>query len=171
MAIVYRHIRKDKNQPFYIGIGKTNRAYMKHGRNSIWNRIVSKTDYEIEILFSDVSWEFAVEKEKEFIKMYGRINNNTGVLSNMTDGGEGSPGTITKESTRKLFRQQRFKGNNAAAKPVYCQHLGKSFSTIVECAEELKISQPYLSRMLLGERANKYGVSYMPNRGAYPSNK
>ena len=28
MAVVYRHIRLDKNEPFYIGIGeKENRAY------------------------------------------------------------------------------------------------------------------------------------------------
>ena len=31
MAIVYRHIRLDKNEVFYIGIGKTEkRAYEKH---------------------------------------------------------------------------------------------------------------------------------------------
>lgn len=171
MAVVYRHIRRDKNQPFYIGIGSIKRAYSKFERNSIWSRISLKTEYDVEILFDDVSWDFAVEKEKEFIKMYGRINNKTGILANMTDGGEGSPGVIIKESTRKLLRKNRQKGDNPAAKSVYCEYLSMGFNTIVECASELKISQPYLSRMLLGERKNKYGVSYMPNGGAYPKNK
>ena len=34
MAILYRHIRLDKNVPFYIGIGKDiKRAYSKSNRN------------------------------------------------------------------------------------------------------------------------------------------
>jgi len=93
MAIVYRHIRLDKNEPFYIGIGKnSNRAFIEHSRNDYWNAIVSKTKYEVQILFDDLSWEEACVKEKEFIKLYGRKNNNTGILSNMTDGGEGTLG-------------------------------------------------------------------------------
>lgn len=91
MAILYRHIRLDKNIPFYIGIGKTyKRAYTKKGRNEIWNKIVSKTNYEIEILFNDLTWQQACEKEKEFIKLYGRIDLKNGILSNRTDGGDGN---------------------------------------------------------------------------------
>ena len=30
MAIVYRHIRLDKNEVFYIGIGKTEKELMKN---------------------------------------------------------------------------------------------------------------------------------------------
>ena len=89
MAILYRHIRLDKNVPFYIGIGvDKHRAIRKSYRNKIWNDIVSKTDYRVEILFEDLTKEQAVEKEFEFIKMYGRINNSTGSLANLTDGGD-----------------------------------------------------------------------------------
>ena len=36
MAVLYRHIRIDKNEPFYIGIGdKENRAYSHKGRNKV----------------------------------------------------------------------------------------------------------------------------------------
>ena len=96
MAIVYRHIRKDKNEPFYIGITNTDikRPYTKYKRNNLWKNIVNKTDYEVDILFDDLTWEQAQEKEKEFIKLYGRIDLGTGTLVNMTDGGEGSPGVI-----------------------------------------------------------------------------
>jgi predicted GIY-YIG superfamily endonuclease len=90
MAIVYRHIRLDKNEVFYIGISKNNdRPYSKHRRSNFWKNIVNKTDYEVEILFDDLSWEDACEKEKEFIKLYGRKDLGLGPLVNMTDGGDG----------------------------------------------------------------------------------
>ncbi len=73
MAIVYRHIRLDKNEPFYIGIGKnTQRAKTKSNRNNHWLNVVSKTDYEVEILFENISREQAIKKEIELILLYGR---------------------------------------------------------------------------------------------------
>lgn len=90
MPCVYRHIRLDKNEPFYIGIGKTiNRAYSHRDRNIYWKRIVEHTDYEVEIIFEDISWDDACKKEIEFIKLYGRKDLHEGTLVNMTDGGEG----------------------------------------------------------------------------------
>jgi hypothetical protein len=76
MAYVYRHIRKDTNQPFYIGVGLTDdnyaRSRARSKRNSYWKNIVSKSEYEIQILFDDVSREFALEKERELISIYKR---------------------------------------------------------------------------------------------------
>lgn len=90
MAIVYRHIRLDKNEPFYIGVGvDKRRAYQVIQRSKYWKSIVNKTEYEIEILFDDLTYEQAKEKEKEFIALYGRKDLGTGTLVNMTDGGEG----------------------------------------------------------------------------------
>lgn len=103
MAYVYRHIRLDKNEPFYIGIGSDfsyKRAYEKTRRNKIWKDIVSKTDYEIEILFDELTWEQACEKEKEFILLYGRIDNQSGILTNLTNGGDGTSGAIMSEQWR-----------------------------------------------------------------------
>lgn len=96
MAIVYRHIRLDKNEPFYIGIGaETSRAFeVTKGRNTYWKNVISKTDYEVQILFDDLTWDEACEKEKEFITLYGRKDLGTGTLVNMTDGGEGTFGAI-----------------------------------------------------------------------------
>jgi hypothetical protein len=94
MAYVYRHIRLDKNEPFYIGISNDDkyRATTKRKRNVIWTRIVNKTDYEVEILFDDLTWKEACLKELEFIYLYGRIDLQTGTLANMTNGGEGTVG-------------------------------------------------------------------------------
>jgi len=93
MAYLYRHIRIDKNEPFYIGISSKNdgykRAYSKYDRNIIWNRIVSKTNYEVEIMLDGLSENEIKLKEQEFIKIYGRIDLQNGTLSNLTDGGDG----------------------------------------------------------------------------------
>jgi hypothetical protein len=102
MACVYRHIRLDKNEPFYIGIGKlTSRAYSKKNRNLYWCNIVNHTKYEVEILFENLSWEEACFKEKEFIKIHGRCNLKTGTLCNLTDGGEGTINAIISEDRKK----------------------------------------------------------------------
>jgi hypothetical protein len=92
---LYRHIRKDKDEVFYIGIGSSDnykRAYKKSGRNEIWHRIVTKTEYEVEIMLDNIPFNILKEKEKEFIKIYGKIRDHNGTLSNITDGGDGTLG-------------------------------------------------------------------------------
>ena len=87
--IVYSHIRVDNGNPFYIGIGSTiKRAYQKDGRNDIWNKIVNKTPYFVEVLYEGLTKEEACAKEIELISKFGRIHNNSGILANITKGGE-----------------------------------------------------------------------------------
>lgn len=91
MAIVYAHTRLDTNQIFYIGISVNDkRPHNKTQRNKIWKGIVKRTKYKVEVLFDNLTWEEACKKEIELIKKYGRIDNNTGVLCNLTDGGNGT---------------------------------------------------------------------------------
>lgn len=109
MAYLYRHIRLDKNEPFYIGIGSDHtfkRAREQARRNALWKRIVAKTAYEVEILFDGLTFEEAKLKEIEFIKLYGRINLNTGTLSNMTDGGDGTLNKIFSAEYRKKLSEK-----------------------------------------------------------------
>jgi len=111
MGYLYKHIRSDKNEVFYIGIGgfsksekefSYKRAYCKYKRNKIWKRITSKTSYIVEIVSDNISFEEACVKEKEYIKLYGRIDTKTGILSNLTDGGEGTIGLIlSRESIER----------------------------------------------------------------------
>lgn len=101
MACLYRHIRTDLNIPFYIGIGKNiNRAYSLTHRNKHWASIVGKTHYEVEILFDEISYEFARQKEKEFIELYKRKEDG-GPLCNITKGGEGVLGLIHNDESRR----------------------------------------------------------------------
>lgn len=102
---VYRHRRLDTNEIFYIGVGTVNRAYTKSQRNNIWKNIISKTDYKIEIIVSNLSWKDACELEILLISEYGKIKSKTGTLSNITDGGEGFyGGKHSKETKLKMSK-------------------------------------------------------------------
>ena len=159
MAYVYRHIRLDKNEPFYIGIGSDatyQRANSKKGRNKIWNDIVSKTDYEVEILCDKLNWENACIKEIEFINLYGRIDKHNGCLSNLTDGGEGVLGIIPSDETKRKL-SLKIKG---------CKHTKEAIKKIKEsskrpCSEEKKqkISLSNKGRKLTIEQRNKLSIS------------
>ena len=110
---IYRHIRLDKNEPFYIGIGtdsKYQRAYSKQSRNIFWNRVVSKTDYEVEILLDNLTKDEAKIKEIEFIALYGKKIDKTGILTNISDGGDGNSGSKhTEEAKLKIGLSNKFK--------------------------------------------------------------
>lgn len=174
MAYVYRHIRIDKNEPFYIGIGKIpnyKRAYLKSIRNVIWKQIANKTDYEVEILCDDLSWEDAIVKEREFINLYGRIDNNTGCLANMTDGGEGAFGKKCSNDTKvKISKKNLGKKHSEVTKKhlsTFDKDKSSSFKHYIKaykdgiylgkfigsghCAKELNIHQSSILKYLKGK--------------------
>lgn len=107
---MYRHIRPDKNEPFYIGVGsdKTHkRAFGTNPRSAFWKRVAAK-GCVVEIMLDDISWEEACEKEKYFIELYGRADLGTGSLVNMTSGGEGTIGrVVTQEAREKMSENSR----------------------------------------------------------------
>lgn len=111
---VYRHIRPDKKEVFYIGLGcyqkkgKYNRAGTTKNRNRHWLNIVNLCNgiFEVQILCDNLTKEEAVSKECEFIKLYGRVDLHTGTLCNLTDGGEGVNG-LSEESKRKIGNANR----------------------------------------------------------------
>lgn len=119
MAIVYKHIRKDTNEVFYIGIGsRKDRALSKDGRTDHWHNIVNKHGYYVELIHEGISIEEAKELEIKYIKEIGRADLGKGSLINLTDGGDGqfNPSqstidkcreaqkktTITEESRKKM---------------------------------------------------------------------
>jgi|Wag4MinimDraft_6_1082665.scaffolds.fasta_scaffold49745_2 hypothetical protein len=105
MAIVYQHRRLDTGDIFYVGIGTDpRRPYQKKNRNSIWKNITNKTEYQVEILFEDVSWEEACNIEVELIKKYGRMYLNEGTLANMAEGGQ--CGTVGLKRGPKYFSDE-----------------------------------------------------------------
>jgi hypothetical protein len=149
MAYVYRHIRLDKNEPFYIGIGSDenyNRSKTNTRRNKHWLNI-SKFGFEVDILFDNLTWDEACEKEKEFIALYGRSDLGNGVLCNLTNGGDGVLCRIFKHSEdSKLKMSKTRKGIRQ-----YVASL-ETRQKMSDNAKKRGMSQEHLKKMIEGKR-------------------
>jgi len=159
--IVYRHIRLDTNQPFYIGIGKTEkRAYAKHQRNKHWHSIVNKHGYKVQIMLDDLTWEEAQQKEREFIQLYGRADLGLGTLANLTNGGDGVLGyKHTEEHIAKLRdimigkpKSEETKAN--MRKPKSKEHVAKSVATKKANGYTYKFTEEHIAKTVATRRAN-----------------
>jgi hypothetical protein len=149
MAYVYRHIRLDKNEPFYIGIGSDenyNRAKTNTRRNKHWINI-SKFGYEVDILFNELSWDEACEKEKEFIALYGREDLGKGSLCNLTNGGDGVLGRKFKHSEESKLKMSK---SRKGVRPYIATK--ETLLKISESAKKRGISKEQLQRMVDAKR-------------------
>ena len=91
----YAYLRED-NTPYYIGKGKGKRIY------STWRTIKPPKDKSrIIYLKQNLTEKEAFKHEIYMIGVFGRKDLGTGILHNMTDGGEGASGWVPSEETRK----------------------------------------------------------------------
>lgn len=103
--LLYRHIRLDKNEPFYIGISDNyNRPFSKHSRNRYWKHIIKNTKYKVEIILDGLSRQEVEQKEIEFISLYGRKDLGIGTLVNLTNGGTGGLGLKHTNETKSKMK-------------------------------------------------------------------
>lgn len=171
MAYVYKHIRKDTGEVFYIGIGiKNNRAKSKFGRNNLWKKIVNKTDFIVEIIENDLTWQEACEKEKELISLYGRIDLGNGTLANMTDGGDGTINKIFTEEYRQKLKgpkseeHKRKIGLASKGRNVGKKHTEEAKKKMSEASKGRNVGKKHTeeTKKIISEK-NKGKVS--PNKG------
>ena len=190
---LYRHIRLDKYEPFYIGIGTKNKQDLKYNdyrraksktkRNIFWHNITAKSDYKVEILLESNNYEFIKNKEIEFIKLYGRKDLNQGSLVNFTDGGDGNKGIIySKEHNEKIsksnlgkpkFREKGYYCNKNMSKEKW-EELKKDYLTgnytIRELSRKYKYHESIISIKFKKENIKTFEIKTGPQKRNHEKN-
>lgn len=145
MGYVYRHIRLDTNEVFYIGIGSdTNgnhsRAYDINKRTKYWKNIINKHGHRVEIIEDNLEFDVCKEREIYWISFYGRSDLNEGTLVNMTNGGDGMLGY--KHSREHLEKMSKLlKGRVFSEETKQKMSKAKKGSTVSEeTKQKLKIA-------------------------------
>lgn len=95
---VYAFLRDDLT-PYYIGKGSGTRAFVSVGRTIP----APQNPSAIIFLASNLSEEEAFTLERIWIRCLGRATNGTGILRNLTEGGEGTSGYRHSKETRALI--------------------------------------------------------------------
>lgn len=182
---LYRYIRTDKDEPFYIGKGtsvirkgKDNNCYSDYynramakctRRNNIFELIRSKTPYTVDIIYETQNYDEINEKEKEFIKLYGRIDIKTGTLCNLTNGGDGidKHGAAFNDSIKRRKENGTYKRiGHINSRPVFIYNSDGSYLIKYKSKKELaKVADSDMSVIFDSIRLKR---SFM---GYYLSNK
>lgn len=127
---------------------------------SVYEKIVATTDTEKEA--------FAIEKT--LIEYWGRRNTNTGILANLTDGGEGECGKVFSEETRAKMSAAKIghRINLGRKRPDTVARLSKpvtvfdadgnnlgSYESQKEAAERFEIDKKFINACLRPSRPYK----------------
>jgi hypothetical protein len=137
----YAYLREDRT-PYYIGKGKGRRLYDK-GKGEVGK---PKDKSRIIYLKQNLTEEEAFRHEIYMIAVFGRIDLGTGILRNLTGGGDGSSGYIHNEEALKKI-SDAMKGKSAHNK-------GKSPSE----ETKRKLSEAHKGKTLSEEHKRKLSV-------------
>lgn len=97
----YLWLRED-GTPYYAGKGTGRRAFMRFG-----HRCHPPKDKSNILIFPMLTSAEAFESEVALIELFGRKDNGTGCLRNLTDGGENPPNHTGKKRTEATLQKMR----------------------------------------------------------------
>lgn len=99
---VYAHYKLTTGEIFYVGKGTGYRLTSKK-RNIYWARIAQKHGVIVKVLIDGLQEWAAYEIENGLVNLHGRVNDGTGVLCNLADGGEGSAGQVITQAQKEFM--------------------------------------------------------------------
>ena len=108
--------------PYYIGKGKNKRAWYKVKEHIK----VPKHSNQIVIMESNLSNIGALALEKRYIRWYGRKDLGTGILINMTDGGEDPPNHKGKKQSQETIEKRMLVHKGAKRSAETCANISAS---------------------------------------------
>lgn len=138
MFYVYEHWRTDRDECFYVGKGKNNRAYNMSRRNPYHKAIRAKVEregyaVEVRIVESGLTEEAAYKLEQERILFWRQANIE---IANFTDGGEGSSGKkFSPESIQKMKDSSKKRWEN----PSNRLHASKKTKEFIDSHPDFKM--------------------------------
>lgn len=159
----YAYLREDRT-PYYIGKGEGKRLYEKHKRRGqkdfrpkLENGSINKN--RIIYLKKNITEEEAFKHEIYMISVFGRKDLKTGILINMTDGGDGLSGFIFNEDRRNEI-SKRFSKSFELVSPNLELVLGHHIGNF---CEKYNLTQEVISQVLSGKRISHKGWTH-PDR-------
>lgn len=102
---VYLHVKESDGTVFYVGKGTKFRWSRVYDRTQHWKNTAIKHGVICKIVAHDLSAEEALVLEKKLIASYGRQDQKTGCLVNLTDGGDGVVNYVWTEEHRKKISE------------------------------------------------------------------
>lgn len=150
---VYQYLREDLT-PYYIGKGKNDRAWETHKRDNGADLLPTDKS-RIKILAKSLSEDEAYLLEIKLIDYYGRKDLGTGILRNLTDGGEGVSGR--KRSIDSIKKQINTARNNGSYERTP-ESINKGLKTKMDRYGTLNPTTPESISKLRKTKLDRYGT-------------